>query len=127
MDKSIDNIIKRLNDLNVDNDDLCVKYLEETILPYLRLHCNLDAEHLEHDDGDNFAWIRLDAPKDYEDIKGYIEIGIGVSVDQVDNPNNEPLNNPLTIISYIFSNDDEVMDFPWYSLEEMVKGINELK
>ena len=107
------------------NREKCVSYLKETVLPYLRQHCKLDAEHLEHRDGENGVHIPLDEPKDYGDIKGYI--GIAVVVEEKYNPNIEPLNNPPTISGHILSNDDEFMDFLWYSLEEMAKGINELK
>ena len=97
-------MIKGINDLYVTNYELCVKYLEDTVLPYLRLHCGIDAEHLQHKNGRNCAWISLDAPKDFEDIIGYK--GISISVSEVANPIIR-FNQPPTISGGIFSEDDE--------------------
>ena len=111
--------------MHPSNYQLCVKYLKEKVLPYLRLHCKIDAQHLEHNEGDNVASVRLDAPKDFEDVKGYKRIMVEVLVKN--NPNIEPHNNPPIIIGGIERSDGSYKEFCWNSLDDMVKGINELK
>ena len=85
------------------NREKCVSYLKETVLPYLRQHCKLDAEHLEHNDGENAALISLDEPKDYEYVKGYFVITVMVADE--DNPNTESHKNPPTISGCISNSD----------------------
>ena len=121
---SLDDLIKGMNDLYITNYELCAGYLEKTLLPYLRLHCNLDAEHLQHKDGRNCAWISLDAPKDFEDITGYE--GISISVSEAANPNIR-FNKPPTISGMILGDDGYYKEFCWNSLDDVVKGINDLK
>ena len=43
--------------------ELCVKCLKETVIPHLRLYCNLDAEHCNEED--TTAWTNLDAPTNF--------------------------------------------------------------
>ena len=101
------------------NYDLCVRYLEDTVLPYLRHHCKLDAEHIEHKEGNNGAWIHLGAPKDFENVKGYTGIIISVA-----NPNIEA----PTISGMLYSHDyKHEKEFNWNTLDDMVEGINDLK
>ena len=110
------------------NYDSCVQYFEKEVLPFLRHHCKLDAEHLEHNDGNNGANIRLDAPKDYKDIKRYN--GIGVSVNTIYNPNigNSPRTHRAIISGCIISSVDQwEKEFYWQSLVEMVYAVNFLK
>ena len=110
--------------MDLTNRDLCVRSLEDTVLPYLKRSIELNAEQIEHDDGDNFAYIRLDAPKDFEDIKGYIGISISVSEDV--NPNMVPFTIP-TISGSIMSKDWDLLRFTWRTLTEMVAAVNVLK
>ena len=111
----------------VTNYELCARYLENTVLPYLRLYCNIDAEQIEYNSGNDFAFIDLDAPKNFLDIVGYI--GITVSVSDEVNPNIEPLKKHPTISGVIssFDDDDYLRHFTWQSLQEMVDVINYLK
>ena len=110
-------------------DELCVEYFEDTVLPYLRDHCNLDAEHLEHNAGNSYAFLGLDAPKDYKDVKRYNEIG--VSVDTIDNPNIRTSERPIisgSIISTVGEwNEWNKKIFLWQSLVEMVYAVNLLR
>ena len=110
--------------MDLTNRELCVLSLETTVLPHLQFFCKLDARHIEHEDGDNFAWIRLDAPKDFEDIKEYIGISISVSEDV--NPNMVPFTVP-TISCSIMSRDWDLLPFTWQTLTEMVDAVNDLK
>ena len=108
------------------NRELCARYLEKTVLPYLQFYCNLDAEHLKHNEGKNFAWIKFDGPKDFDDIKGYT--GISITVSEDDNPNIEPHNKALIVIGGIESSDEKMWKlFHWNSLDDVYKGINDLK
>ena len=107
-------------------DEFCVRYFERTVLPYLRDHCKLDAQHLEHTEGYKGAYIRLDAPKDYKDIKRYN--GIGVSVDG----DIHPFTKDPVIIGCIISSVDQWDNwkrkvFSWKSPAEMVFAVNLLK
>ena len=117
-------------------DELCVRYFERTVLPYLQQHCKLDAQHLEHNDGDNFAYIPLDALKDYGYVKsdGYVKSynGIDVSVDAIYNPNIDSLNKRPFIYGCIVSSDGKLDNlnrtvFKWKSLVEMVYAVNLLR
>ena len=111
------------------NYKLCVRYLEKTVLPYLRLKFKIDAEHLKHKEGDNFAWIILDAPTNFEDIKGYV--GITIWISEVANPIIETPYKPPTISGGIIGigNDghENLQQFAWKSLEEMQVGVISLK
>ena len=103
--------------------DYCVLYFEGAVLPCLRNDCNIDAQHLCT--GSNSAWVPFDAPKDFEDVKGYKRIMVEVLVKN--NPNIEPHNKPPIIIGGIERSDGSYKEFCWNSLDDMVKGINELK